>query len=196
MTRWSSSVQPRERRPVDRHGRGAERLVDAVEARLDGPAGLRARAPGTRRVTARSSVPVVRSSARPAIDADVGQVDVAPVAYRKTGRLIPPCHHWSWSSTYVASDHLTTRRRQRVRARPEAVGQVELGGEVRVLADADLVAVEARRCSTLSAAPTWSTIAPAGPVRGHLEFALVDAGRVRARGSSGGRPANGIWTLV
>ncbi len=61
--------------------------------------------------TVRSSVPVVRSSARPPIAA-MSATYTGPVAYRYTERVIPPCHHWSWSSTYVESDHFTTVRRR------------------------------------------------------------------------------------
>ena len=51
---------------------------------------------------------------------------------------MPPCHHWSWSSMYVASDHLTTVRRSVLAPGPDDVRDVELGGEVGVLADPDL----------------------------------------------------------
>ena len=65
-----------ERPAVDaaRRRRGAARSTP-VERRLDRPARPAARRPGTRPSTVRSSVPVVRSSARPAIAADVGEVD-------------------------------------------------------------------------------------------------------------------------
>jgi beta-galactosidase len=40
-------------------------------------------------IGAAESVLIARTSAR----------WTRPVAYRKTERVIPPCHHWSWSST-------------------------------------------------------------------------------------------------
>ena len=52
-----------------------------------------------------------------------------------------------------------------VRARPEAVGQVELGGEVRVLADPDLLAVELDDEDALGGADVEDD-APAGPAAG------------------------------
>ena len=33
------------------------------------------------------------------------------VAKSFTERVIPPCHHWSWSSMKVASDHFVTSMR-------------------------------------------------------------------------------------
>ena len=128
-------------------------------------------------MTARSSVPVVRSSARPASTRTSARW-TSRVAYRKTGRVIPPCHHWSWSSTYVASDHLTTRSVSVLAPGRSAAGQVELGREVRILPDPDLLAVEADDQDALGG-PDVEHDPPIGPVGRHLEFALVDAGRVR-----------------
>ena len=55
---------------------------------------------------------------------------------------MPPCHHWSWSSMNEASDHLTTVRRSVWSPAMEPIRQVELRGEVGVLRDPDLRAVE------------------------------------------------------
>ena len=85
-----------------------------------------------------------RSSASPPIAADVGEI-AWPVAYRNTDRVIPPCHHWSWSSMNDASDHFTTVSRRVFQPGRERRRDVELRGEVRVLADADLDAVELAR---------------------------------------------------
>ena len=65
---------------------------------------------------------------------------------------------------------------------------------MRVLADAELVAVEAHQQDALGGADVEDD-APARPVRGDLELALVDAGRVDARGSraAGPRTASGRW---
>ena len=60
---------------------------------------------------------------------------------------------------------------------PQAVGQVELGCEVGVLADAELVAVEAHQQDAFGGSDVEDD-APARPIRGDLELALVDAGRV------------------
>ena len=85
---------------------------------------------------------------------------------------------------------------ERVRSRP----QVRPSGRTRtarcgVLADADLHAVELDDQDALGRADVEHD-PPAGPGRRQLEVALVDAGRVDARGSPAGGPANGIWTLV
>ena len=64
-----------------------------------------------------------------------------------------------------------------VRARPEPAGQVELRGEVRVLADPDLLAVELDDEDALRGADIEHH-APARPGGRHLELAFVDAGRV------------------
>ena len=90
---------------------------------------------------------------------------------------MPPCHHWSWSSTYVASDHFTTL--SRIVFGPAATNgrDVELGRQVRVLADPDLRAVDRDDQDALGR-PDVEDDPPAGPARRDLELALVDAGRV------------------
>ncbi len=44
--------------------------------------------------------------------ADVGEMDRPRRVQGRPSGVMPPCHHWSWSSTYVASDHFTTVRRR------------------------------------------------------------------------------------
>ena len=68
----TASSERRERQLV----RGADAGAQPVGLGLDDPAGRR-RDPGEPESTVRSSVPVVRSSARPAIARDVGEVDGA-----------------------------------------------------------------------------------------------------------------------
>ena len=93
---------------------------------------------------------------------------------------MPPCHHWSWSSTNEASDHFTTVSRSVVGAGPQERRHVELGGEVRVLADPDVVTVELDEQHALGGAHVEHDAAP-GPRRRDLERPLVDAGRVLVR---------------
>ena len=106
-----------------------------VERRLDRPAGRRlaTREPDA---TVSSSVPVARSSAESGDRADVGEVDGAGRVQedRTADPAVPPL--------VLVLDvgrvgPLHDARAERVRSRPEPVGQVELRGEVRVLADAD-----------------------------------------------------------
>ena len=94
--------------------------------------------------------------------------------------MIPPCHHWSWSSTNEASDHFTTRRRSVFSPSAHERRHVELGGQVRVLRQAGERAVDATT-STLSAAPTCRTTRRSRHVVGELERPLVDPGRVVLR---------------
>ncbi len=80
-----------------------------------------------------------------------------PVAYRKTGRVIPPCHHWSWSSTKVASDHFTTRRVSVCGPGPSR--SVRSNSEARCESlPMPTSTPSSETIRTLSAAPTWSTI--------------------------------------
>ena len=58
--------------------------------------------------------------------------------------------------------------------------QIELGGQVRILSDADLDAVEADDQDALGR-PDMEDDPPAGPSLGHVDVALVDAGRVQRR---------------
>ena len=98
-----------------------------------------------------------RSSSRPASTTTSARY-VGPVAYRNTERVMPPCHHWSWSSTNDRVGPLHDRQPQLV-ARPARTSarDVELGGQVRVLADRRPSAPLSSTSSTLSAAPTCST---------------------------------------
>ena len=52
-------------------------------------------------------VPVSRSSARPAV-ARMSNRWVGGTEISSTERVMPASHHWSWSSSHEASDHLTT----------------------------------------------------------------------------------------
>ena len=63
--------------------------------------------------------------------------------------------------------------RQRVLARPQPIRQVELGCEMRVLTDAELIAVEAHEEDAFGGAHMEDD-APPRPFRGDLEVALVD----------------------
>ena len=143
-------------------------------------------------MTVRSSVPVVRSSARPAIDPDVGEVDgVRGVQEDRAGDAAVPPLVLVLDVGRVGP--LDDAQGQRVRARAEGgrSGRTPRRG-----------ASPCRRRSrsplrltirTLSAAPTWRTIRRPAHVGGDLELALVDARRVRARGSpaAGRRTASG-----
>ncbi len=68
-------------------------------------------------------------------------------------------------------------QRQAVGARPGHLGQVELGGEMGVLAEPDLDAVQGDDQDALGRADVEDD-PPAGPCRGDLEVPLVDAGRI------------------
>ncbi len=70
---------------------------------------------------------------------------------------MPPCHHWSWSSTYVASDHFTTVS--------ETVFDPGRTNAPTSNSAARWESLETptscpftRATSTLSAAPTWRTM--------------------------------------
>ena len=65
---------------------------------------------------------------------------------------MPPCHHWSWSSTYEASDHLITRNTSSLSPAHEERRHVELGGQVGILARPDLPAVEGHEQDALGGA--------------------------------------------
>ena len=142
-----------------------------------------ARSPANPTSTVRSSVPVARSSARPPIawmsarwtgarrvqEHRAGDPTVPPlVLVLDVGRVGP----------------LHDPERERVRPGPQTVGHVELGGEVRVLADPDVAPLSVT-IRTLSAAPTWSTIRrPAQPAgarrsaRRRRSGSLGDLGRL------------------
>ena len=81
---------------------------------------------------------------------------VGPVAYRKTERVIPPCHHWSWSSMNEASDHFTTRSRSVLE--PGRSPPVRSNSAARCESLLTPISTPlSSTISTLSAAPTWST---------------------------------------
>ena len=101
------------------------------------PDGCRA----SRGPTSSDSVPVVPSAVSPVSTTRSARY-VEPVAYRNTGRVMPPCHHWSWSSMNEASDHFTTVSRSSFAPGPQQVGDLELGREMRVLADPDVLPVD------------------------------------------------------
>ena len=103
---------------------------------------------------------------------------------------MPPCHHWSWSSMKVASDHFTTRQAERVRPghEPSVTSNSEARWESLLMPTSS--AVDAGTIRTLSAAPDVEHDAPARPALGQLEGPLVDAGRVQPRD----RPAAGPGT--
>ena len=144
MSRWSSSVQPSSVVRSTATRLGAERLRRRRRAtpRRVQPGG--SARPGKPTVTVRSSVPVVRSSARPASTRTSARW-TGRVAYRKTGRRDPAVPPLVLVLDVGRVRPLHDAQGQGVRPGPEALGEVELRGEVRVLADADLVAVEARR---------------------------------------------------
>ena len=103
-----------------------------------------------------------------------------PVAYRNTERVIPPCHHWSWSSTKVASDHFTTRSVSV--CDPGASRSVRSNSEARCESLPMPTSTPSRvTISTLSAAPTCSTIRRPAQAARDLDGPLVDAGRVQLR---------------
>ena len=176
MTRWSSSVQPR--RLFRSTGTASVRSDSstAVEAGLDAPAGrqVAAREPERDGQVERAGRQVVGETG---IDPDIGQVDVARRVQedRPGDPAVPPL-------VLVLDEGrirpLDDAQRQGVGARPDAAGQVELRGEVGILPDPDLLAVEADDQDALGG-PDMEHDPPIGPVRGNLEFALVDAGRVR-----------------
>ena len=141
---------------IDRGGRGPQRLVRALERGLHGPAGRQreAREADGHGQVERAGRQVVGQAG---VDPHVGEVDVAGRVQEDRSRdpAVPPLVLVLDERRVRPLDHA---QGQRVAARPQAVGQVELGGQVRVLAGPDLVAVEADTISTLSAAPTWRTI--------------------------------------
>ena len=105
--------------PAARGGTGPpQRRQQARDRRLDGPARLGVDAGERRRRPSAASVPVRQVVGRGRRWRRCRRGRCGSVAYRKTERVIPPCHHWSWSSMYVASDHLTTVSRSVVRRRP------------------------------------------------------------------------------
>ena len=125
---------------------------------------------------------------------DVGEV-AGPVAYRKTERVIPPCHHWSWSSMNVASDHLTTRRRSVLApGRPDRV-RSNSAARWESLLIADLDAVERHDQDALGGADVEHD----PPARPTPPGARTRARRRRSgspRARSAGRSGKGIWTFV
>ena len=136
----------------------------------------------------------MRSSARPA-SAWMSARWTGGVAYRYTDRVMPPCHHWSWSSMNDASDHLTTRQGQLVVASAEERRELELRREVGVLADAHGLPVALDHEDALGGTHMEHD-PPALPVAGHPERATVDARGVRVRDMRGpvreGHPDVGV----
>ena len=125
------------------------------------------------------SVPVARSVVEPGVDDEVREV-------RRAGRVqvhgagdaaVPPL-------VLVLDERgvrpLHDRQPQVVRAGPQERRHVELGREVRVLADPDVLAVELDEQHALGGAHVEHDTAP-GPRRRDLERPLVDAGRVLVR---------------
>ena len=158
----------RTRRRPSRRGRRGGGGACGTDARTSAPPALRASPrPASRRPGGPALQPTVdlerraSRSCRPARARRRSRRSasyVGPVAYRNTERVMPPCHHWSWSSMNVASDHFTTVSAECALGPGRgALGQLELRGQVRVLADPDLRRRRASTISTLSAAPTWST---------------------------------------
>ena len=178
---------------VDRGRGGPGGLVRALECRLDRPAGWQREtreADGHGQVE-RAGRQVVGESG---IDPHVGEVDLAGRVQvdRSRDPAVPPLVLVLDEGRVRPLDHA---QGQRVAARSQAVGQVELRGQVRILAGPDLVAVEAHDEHALGRADVEDD-APAGPCRRDLELALVDARRVEPPGSVGGRPSKGICTFV
>ncbi|CAM5591680.1 hypothetical protein SCANM63S_07265 [Streptomyces canarius] len=117
------------------------------------------------------------------------------VVYSSTERVIPPCHHWSWSSMCVASDHLTTVSRT-TDGSPGRTTSVRSNSAARW----ESLEIPTGRpstwtSSTLSAAPTCRTIrrpaqwAGTSTCRSYTPVGL-------AAGDRGGNSAYGIRTLV
>ena len=153
-------------------------FVDAGEGRLDGMARreLVAGKPDRDGQVERSGRQVVRQAGG---RADVGQVDRAGriEVDRAADPAVPPL--------VLILDvgrvrPLDDPQRERVGSRLEAVREVELGGQVRVLPDADLLAVEAHDEHALGGADMENDPS-SGPLLGHRELALVDPRRVRVR---------------
>ena len=100
-----------------RVGGGAE-LTSPARASRSPSIRAATRQPGPRAVPcqptwiASASVPVVASASRPASITTSARYP-GPVAYRNTDRVIPPCHHWSWSSTNERVGPLDDRQPQR-----------------------------------------------------------------------------------
>ena len=111
--------------------------------------------PGQPSPTSIDRVPVVPSASRPASIARSARY-VGPVAYRYTDRVMPPCHHWSWSSMKEVSDHFTTvSRRSFAPGRRNAVTSNSAARCESLLRPTSWPLSSTIR--TLSAAPTWST---------------------------------------
>ncbi len=129
------------------------------------------------------------------------------LAYSSTERVIPPCHQWSWSSTCEASDHFTTVRRRVALPQPSAGGTPislrspgrSTGVRSNSAARWESLEIPAGRpstctSSTLSAAPTWSTIRrPAHSAGTSTTRSYTPVGL--AAGTPGGYSANGIRML-
>lgn len=117
------------------------------------------------------------------------------VAYNSTDRVIPPCHHWSWSSMCEASDHLITVSRTTLRA-PARTCPVRSNSAAR-WESLDTPTGRPSTCtrSTLSAAPTWSTIRrPVHSAGTSTSRSWTPVGL--AAGEWGGYSGNGIRTFV
>ena len=109
----------RVRRPVGQLEAGQRRvqhLVEALQPGLDAPArlwvGRAGRRPGPRRPGVPGASAVL---GQPGRHGHVSRGTRAAWRTRKTERVRPPCHHWSWSSMKVASDHFTTVSRSTFR---------------------------------------------------------------------------------
>jgi len=86
-------------------------------------------------------------------------------------------------------------KRDLVRACLNEWRHVELGGQMRVLADSDLMPVDGGDQHALRGSHVKARPGACEPGGGHVEVAFVNPVGV-VSGSSSMRPENGIWTLV
>ena len=108
---------------------------------------------------------------------------------------MPPCHHWSWSSMWELSDHFTTVRRRVLRS-PGRTTPVRSNSLARWESlPMPTACPSTSTISTLSAAPTWSTILrPAQSAGMSMSRSWTPVGL--AAGDAGGWCGHGIVTLV
>ncbi len=158
--------------------RGCDRLGQSLQRRLDLPPGLEGEA-----IPAEGHLDRERAGRAVGVEAGV-DLDVSQVGRRRRVQEhgagdapVPPL-------VLVLDERgvgpLDDGQPQGVLAGLEGIGQVELRGEVRVLAHADLEAVELDDEHALGR-PHVEHDAPPAPRRGHLDGPLVDPGRVLLR---------------
>ena len=167
-----------QRRAIDRARLGAQGFGDALDRRLDDPARrqLPPREADRDGQVERAGRQVVGQAG---VGPDVGEMDVTrDIQEDRPGDAAVPPLVLVLDVGRIRPLH--DPQGQGIASRPQTAAQVELRGEVRVLPDPDLLAVEADDEDALRG-PDMEHDTPVGPPVGEVDLALVDAGRVPFR---------------